>query len=270
MDRDSIYRCEGEPSIAQQLAGKQPQTQFGRAMEALGVELILAHSPQAKGRVERMNGTLQDRLVKELRLAGISDKESANRFLDGKYLRAFHRQFGREAASPVDVHREVPRNLDEVLTWEEQRVVQGDWTVACEGKRYQLDRQHEALSLVRCKVIVRRRNGRVQLVHRGQPLKWRGLPEGTMRKEQAVKKKTEQKATSKQSVPAADHPWRRAGVGAGRKYWNGIRARGEMVRAAARLGVRDSGQPTLRSGLPASRTPSRGRRRTNNQGDILS
>ena len=78
VDRDSIHRCEGQPSIAQQLAGQEPQTQFGRAMKALGVELILARSPQAKGRVERMNGTLQDRLVKELRLAGISDLESAN------------------------------------------------------------------------------------------------------------------------------------------------------------------------------------------------
>src|SRR5664279_5781279 len=70
VDRDSIYRCEGVGSIAEQLAGKEPQTQVGRAMKALGVERILAHSPQAKGRVERMNGTLQDRLVKELRLAG--------------------------------------------------------------------------------------------------------------------------------------------------------------------------------------------------------
>ena len=271
VDRASIYRCEGEPSIAQQLAGQQPQTQFGRAMEQLGVELILANSPQAKGRVERMNGTLQDRLVKELRLAGISDMESANRFLEGKYLRAFHRQFGREAASPVDVHREVPRHLDEVLSWEEERVVQSDWTVACSGKRYQLDRQHEAMSLVRRKVMVRRlRNGRVQLVHRGKQLKWRGLPEGTMRKEQAMKKKPERRPTAKQSVPAADHPWRRRGEGAGRRYWKGIRTRGEMVRVAARLGVRDFGQPTLRSGLPASRTPSRGRRRTNNKGDILS
>ena len=105
VDRDSIYRCEGMASIAEQLAGKEPQTQFGRAMKALGVELILANSPQAKGRVERMNGTLQDRLVKELRLAGISDLASANRFLDGKYLRPFNRQFARAAASPVNVHR---------------------------------------------------------------------------------------------------------------------------------------------------------------------
>ncbi len=71
----------------------------------------------------------------------------------------------------------MPRNLDEVLSWEEERVVQRDWTVACEGKWYQLDRQHEALSLVGRKVVVRTlRDGRVQLVYRGRKLKWRGLP----------------------------------------------------------------------------------------------
>ena len=177
VDRDSIYRCEGVASMAEQLAGKAPQTQFGRAMGQLGVELILANSPQAKGRVERMNGVLQDRLVKALRLAGINDLESANRFLEEKYLRAFNRRFARAAASPVDVHRAVPRNLDEVLSWEEERVVQRDWTVACGGSWYQLDRQHEALSLVRRKVIVRTlRNGRVQLVYRGKLLKWRACP----------------------------------------------------------------------------------------------
>jgi hypothetical protein len=266
VDRDSIYRCEGQPSLAEQLAGKAPQTQFGRAMAALGVELILAHSPQAKGRVERMNGTLQDRLVKELRLAGISDLESANRFLDGKYLRAFHRQFGRTAASPVDVHRGVPRNLDEVLSWEAERVVQGDWTVACAGKRYQLDRQHEALSLVRRKVIVRTlRNGRVQLVHRGQQLQWRSLPAGAMRTALPVKaKRTKPLKTKVEKAPSANHPWRRFGVAAGRTYWNGVQAEGGLARAA-RLGARDSARPSLRSGLPASRTPSRGKRITNHQ-----
>ena len=266
VDRDSIYRCEGQPSLAEQLAGKEPQTQFGRAMQALGVELILANSPQAKGRVERMNGTLQDRLVKELRLAGINDLESANRFLDGKYLRAFHRQFGRAAASAVDVHRAVPRNLNEVLSWEEQRVVQGDWTVTCQGQRYQLDRQHEALSLVRRKVIVRTlRNGRVQLVHRGRQLQWRSLPAGAVRTALPVKAKpTKRLKTNAEKAPAANHPWRRFGVAAGRRFWNGVQAEGGKARAA-RLGVRDSGRPSLRSGLPASRTPTRGKQTTNNQ-----
>jgi hypothetical protein len=236
VDRDSIYRCEGQPSIAQQLEGKQPQTQFGRAMEQLGVELILANSPQAKGRVERMNGVLQDRLVKELRLAGINDLESANRFLDGKYLAAFHRRFGRAAASPVDLHREVPRNLNEVLSWEEERVVQGDWTVACAGQRYQLDRQHEALSLVRRKVIVRTlRNGQVQLVYRGKALKWRSLPEGTVRKQTSAKQAKQVKSNTVVKSPAARHPWRRMGVAAGRRFWKGKKAQGQ----AARLEMRD-------------------------------
>ncbi len=264
VDRDSIYRCEGVASIAEQLAGKTPQTQFGRAMEQLGVKLILANSPQAKGRVERMNGTLQDRLVKEMRLAGINDMAGANRFLEGKYQRAFNRQFGRAAASPVDVHRGVPRNLNEVLSWEEERVVQGDWTVACAGKRYQLDRQHEALSLVRRKVIVRTlRNGQVQLVYRGQRLKWRSLPAGAARKQPRVKLvgKAKAKVAPVKRARAAGHPWRRDGVGAGRKFWQGIQAAGRAVRLAAR----DSGRPALRSGLPASRAASRGKPTVNNK-----
>lgn len=255
VDRDSIYRCEGVASIAEQLACQQPQTQFGRAMAQLGIELILAHSPQAKGRVERMNGTLQDRLIKALRLAGINDMESANRFLDRSYLAAFHRQFKRKAASPVDVHRTVPRNLNEVLSWEEERVVAGDWTVACEGKRYQLDWQHEALSLVRRKVIVRTlRNGRVQLVYRMQALKWRELPTGGVPKPPGAKPVRAEKVKIAAKSPAVSHPWRRDGVGMGRKYWNGIKASGRAVR----LAVRDADRPPLRSGLPASRTASRG------------
>jgi hypothetical protein len=231
VDRDSIYRCEGVGSIAEQLAGKPPQTQFGRAMAPLGIELILANSPQAKGRVERMNGTLQDRLVKEMRLAGISDLESANRFLDGGYLRAFNQQFAREAASPVDVHRAVPRNLNEVLSWEAERVVAGDWTVACAGQRYQLDRQHEALSLVRRKVIVRiLRDGRVQLAYRGKLLKWRELPAGGVRKPAAKKPVLAENTRTPVKPPALSHPWRRDGVGMGRKYWSGVKARGRAVR----------------------------------------
>ena len=243
------------------MEGKKPQTQFGRAMKQLGVELILANSPQAKGRVERMNGVLQDRLVKELRLAGINDLEGANQFLDGKYLQAFHRRFGREAASPVDVHREVPRNLNEVLSWEEERMVQGDWTVVCGGKRYQLDRQHEALSLVRRKVIVRTlRNGQVQLVYRGKALKWRSLPERTVRKQPLAKQARKAKSKRVINSPPAHHPWRRLGVAVGRRFWHGKKAQGQT----ARLEMRASVRPPLRSDLPGSRISSRKNPRTNN------
>jgi hypothetical protein len=113
-DRDSIYRCEREPTLAEQLSGTEPQTQFGRAMGRLGVEIILAYSPQAKGRVERCNGTLQDRLVKALRLAGISDLERANEFLEREFLPAFNRRFSVQAASAADLHRKAPANLAEI------------------------------------------------------------------------------------------------------------------------------------------------------------
>lgn len=259
-DRDSIYRCEGVGSVAEQLAGQGPQTQFGRAMTQLGVELILANSPQAKGRVERMNGLLQDRLVKALRLAEISELGRANEYLIQTFLPALNRQFRREAASPADVHRGVPRNLDEVLSWEEERVVQRDWTVACAGRWHQVEREHELLSLVGKKVVVRTlRDGRVQLVHGGKKLRWRALPE---RPRRSVEPKTPKpRAVVK---PAATHPWRRLGVGLGGEYWRGVKARGRAERAAVRPAARDSGRPPLRSGLPASLAVGRGKRSTNN------
>src|SRR3974390_1781192 len=176
VDRDSIYRAEGVGSLAEQLAGRQPQTQFGRAMEQLGVELILANSPQAKGRVERMNGTLQDRLVKALRLAGISDIAKANEFLAKEFLSGFNRKFEVEPARQADAHRGVPRELNQVLSWEEERVVQKDWTVVCKGQWYQLDRRHESLSLAGKKVIVRTlRDGTVQLERQRLKLRFQGL-----------------------------------------------------------------------------------------------
>jgi transposase len=260
VDRDSIYRCEGLGSVAEQLAGQAPQTQFGRAMDALGVKLILANSPQAKGRVERMNGVLQDRLVKALRLAGIDDLASANRFLAEAFLPAFNRQFNVVARSPADGHGVVPRDLEDVLSWEAARVVQRDWTVAHEGRWYQLDRQHEALSLAGRKVIVRTlRDGRVQLVHRGRKLWWRALPARPLRQHPEPVKASRREV----QPPAPEHPWRSLGGGVGREYWRGVKARGRAMRAAARLAGRDSGRPPRRSGLPPSRPANRGNRASN-------
>jgi len=251
VDRDSIYRCEGQASVAEQLAGQERQTQFGRAMAQLGVELILANSPQAKGRVERMNGVLQDRLVKALRLAGISDVEKANQFLEATFLGQFNRRFERVAASPMDAHRGIPRNLDEVLSWEEPRVVQRDWTVGCEAKWYQLDRQHEALSLAGRKVVVRKlRDGRVQLVYRAKKLKWKELPN----RPAPVHKSQPAKEVRTIKPPAAQHPWRRPFLRGGQ---------------AARFALGDSGRPPLRYGLPPSPKANRGNKellQTNKKG----
>jgi len=247
VDRDSIYRCEGVGSVADQLAGKEPQTQFGRAMEQLGVELILANSPQAKGRVERMNGTLQDRLVKALRLEGISELGAANQYLRKTFLPALNRRFKVKPASAADVHRVAPQRLDEVLSWEQERVVQGDWTLSCANCWYQLDRQHEPLSLVRRKVIVRTlRSGTIELVYRGAKLRYRQLPGRPQR--QAPRSHSAQVVRS--AKPATEHPWRRfaLGIGQGREFWRKQKKDGDAARRQLSLG--NSGRPPLRSGLP--------------------
>ena len=255
VDKDSIYRAEGVGSIAEQLAGREPQTQFRRAMEQLAVELILADSPQAKGRVERMNGTLQDRLVKALRLAGISDIAKANEFLAKEFLSGLNRKFQVEPASQADAHGGVPRELKEVLSWEEERVVQKDWTVVCKGQWYQLDQRHESLSLAGKKVIVRTlRDGAVQLERQGVKLRFRRL---SGRPRRVVEQPEVAKVVEAPAKPAQGHPWRRALLRGGR-----------AVLAPTAIGIGDSGRPPLRSGLPPSPIPIAGTaaRTTNNKG----
>jgi Helix-turn-helix domain len=242
VDRDSIYRCEGVGSVAEQLAGKEPQTQFGRAMEQLGVELILANSPQAKGRVERMNGVLQDRLVKALRLEGISEMKAANKFLRKKFLPAFNRKFELQAASQADVHRKAPGDLDQVLSWREERVVQRDWTVVHERHWYQLDREHEALSLAGKKVTVRTlREGTVHLERGGKKLKFKEL---SARPERQAVAAAENSKPVKEWKPAPDHPWRGLRVGRASRL--------RRAEAAASLALGDSVRPPLCCGLTTS------------------
>ncbi len=177
VDRAGIYRSDKEPTPEQELAGERPATQFGRAMRDLGVELILANSPQAKGRVERVNQTLQDRLVKAMRLAGIDDIEAANRWLDGSFLGSFNERFVVAAADAADGHRAVGVDvrLAEVLCEHRQRKVGRDWRVQWRGTLLQIDKSHEALRLAGETVTVTVRDvadGTVQLVWAEQALAW--------------------------------------------------------------------------------------------------
>jgi len=209
VDRDSIYRCDREGTMTENLAGKEPTTQFGRAMEALDVGVIMAHSPQAKGRVERVNGTLQDRLVKALRREKISDLSTANQFLQRKFLSAFNRRFGKKAARPADLHRCVPRGLDwgRVLSIQETRVVQNDWTLRFENRWFQLAAIHQKLVLAgRSVTVCQRLDGRLELLYGGRELSYRELPALPQRRQE----EGEPEIRSHQGQhPAADHPWRR-------------------------------------------------------------
>ena len=217
VDRDSIYRCEREATMAENLAGKEPATQFGRAMEELDVGIIMAHSPQAKGRVERVNGTLQDRLVKALRREKISDLPTANRFLQRKFLSAFNRRFAKKAARPADLHRCVPRGLDmgRVLSIREPRVVQNDWTLRFENCWFQLAEIHQKLALAgRSVTVCQRLDGRFELLYGGRELSYRELLAPPQRQPAEVEPEIR---SSQGQRPATDHPWRRGLPGAHRR-----------------------------------------------------
>ena len=236
VDRDSIYRCDREATMAENLAGKEPTTQFGRVMETLDVGVIVAHSPQAKGRVERVNGTLQDRLVKALRREKISDIPTANRFLQRKFLAAFNRRFAKKAARPADLHRCVPRGLDmgRVLSIQESRVVQNDWTLRFENRWFQLAELHQKLALAgRSVTVCQRLDGRLELLYGGRELSYRELLAPPQRRQEEV----EPEIRSNQGQrPAADHPWRHGLPGT---HWR----RGREGPASLRLAALASATP---------------------------
>lgn len=236
VDRDSIYRPEREATLAENLAGKEPTTQFGRAMNELDVELILAHSPQAKGRVERVNGTLQDRLVKALRRAKIRDLAAANRFLKEKFLPAFNRRFARKAARAGDLHRRVPRGVDlaQVLSIREPRLVQEDWTVRYENRWFQLAEVHQKLTLAGRQVTVcRRLDGGLELVYGGRALSYREIPTPPQRAHEPAAAAIH---SSQGKRPADDHPWRRGLPGTRQR-------RGRVGPASLRLAALASATP---------------------------
>jgi len=211
VDRDSIYRSDRQATVEEELRAESPLTQFGRAMKELEVELILANSPQAKGRVERMNGTLQDRLVKEMRLAKISDIAAANAFLAKTFLPKLNRKFTVSPRGEADLHRRVPRGvwLDEVLCFEERRVVSSDWCVCWRNRVLQLDQRHESLGLVRRSVTVREKlNGTIQVVYRERKLKFKELAARPARRIPH----REPVRNNKRWLPGANHPWQRPAV----------------------------------------------------------
>lgn len=217
VDRDSIYRPGRDQTVDEELAGEAAKTQFGRAMAQLGVELICAHSPQAKGRVERRHGVFQDRLVKALRLEGISALRSANEYLDKIFLPDLNERFTVVAKQPADLHRRLPHGvaLEQVLAFEEERVVQNDWTVRWRNRWFQLTAANQRLALAGQRVVVREQlDGTIGLVYNGRELKWHELPErpAQTRPPEATPERGRRSGRARRGgpwKPPADHPWRR-------------------------------------------------------------
>ncbi len=208
VDRAAIYRADREATGEELIAGVEPVTQFGRAMRQLDVELILANSPQAKGRVERRNGLLQDRLVKEMRLAEINGIEAANTFLDNGYLGELNDRYACPATEAADVHRLVEEHvkLDQVLCEQELRVVGRDWCVRWNNQHLQIDKRHESLALAGKQVLIKqKRDGTLLVEHAGELLDCRlviNRPDPPRRKKPEIK-------NNKKWTPPATHPWKR-------------------------------------------------------------
>lgn len=172
------YLVVNRPADAEEArAGRQAETQVGRALRELEINYIPAHSPQAKGRVERSHGVDQDRLIKELRLRGIATIEEANRFLETEYTPMCNRKFAVPAASSVDAHRQLTGfDLKAILSHQEQRVVANDYTVQYQGRKWQILKQSHGGGLRRSKVTVQHRlDGSIKFHWRGRYLKARRI-----------------------------------------------------------------------------------------------
>lgn len=177
-DKKNVYITGREPTLEEELAGETPMTAFGKACDKLGIEIIAAHSPQAKGRVERSNGTYQDRLVKELALRRITTCKSADTLLDNGFCEALNAKFAVQALEEEDYHRPLPKglNLDDVFCFEAYRVVQNDWVVRHENRYYQILKDNTPLPKPKNKILVRTYlDGRMQLLYGNKPLAFRPI-----------------------------------------------------------------------------------------------
>lgn len=199
MDKHTTYKSPAAPTMEEELSGMTPLSEFGRALAELEVEIIHAHSPQAKGRIERLFGTLQDRLVKEMTLRGISRIEEANRYL-GTYLSFHNKRFAVRAKEQEDLHREVSAglNLDDILCIKTVRPLRNDFTIAHHRKLYQIESKTNTK-----KVTVQDRvNGSMLITAEGIRLRFREILE----RPQAPMPPSKRRRSSAHP-PSHKHPW---------------------------------------------------------------
>lgn len=187
-------------------------TQFQRAMRQLDIELITAHSAQAKGRVERLFPTLQHRLVREMRLAGITTVEQANLFIKEVFIPKFNAKFSVVPQKNKNLHRRLTKiekeKIDQILSRQETRIVNNDFTLSYKKTWFQLLEKQPVLVRKKEKVLVEQRtDGSICIFLRGKYLNYTVLPE---RPKKIVEAKVPALATGKPSwKPPADHPWRK-------------------------------------------------------------
>lgn len=218
VDNRNAYISNREPTIEEELKGEKPLTHFGKACKKLGIQIIAAGSPQAKGRVERSNGVHQDRLVKELHLEKIKDMNRANKFLMDKYLDEINKKFAIKPKSLVDFHRSVPAGMDlrKIFCIEELRRVNNDWTVCYKNRYFQILKDNKLLPRPNDKIIMSEHlDGSIHITYKGEELKSKELIS------RPVKQMSTNVITDKPKTkykPGPDHPWRKFSLGRKNKY----------------------------------------------------
>ena len=215
-DRASHFMTTRDATQDEQLAGRDAETQIQRALRELDIEYIAAHSPQAKGRVERSFETAQDRLVKELRLEDIDTIELANEYLEREFMPWWNRTLSQPPANSTDAHRRIAGyDLNMILSCQTTRTVANDYTVRHEGRQYQIDRKCIVAGLKRAKVVVEQRlDGTLRLRFNGQYLRHKLIEASPVR---AVELRSPGglrsparpgEARPGAVTPKPDHPWR--------------------------------------------------------------
>ncbi|HMK52823.1 MAG TPA: ISNCY family transposase [Thermodesulfobacteriota bacterium] len=202
LDGLSTYKSTAKPTIRDELEGVEPLSEFERALKELRVEVSHAHSPQAKGRIERLFRTFQDRLIKEMRLKGIRTIEEGNRFL-AEYLPVYNKRFSVRPREKEDLHRPLPKGLDlnAILCIKTERTLRNDFTVAHKRKLYQIEEATKA-----SKVIVQdRMDGSMRITYQGQALRFREITDRPIRenKQPVIRRRR------RTYIPPSDHPWRK-------------------------------------------------------------
>jgi len=203
LDKHTTYKSPAKPTIEDELAGREPLSQFERALKELSVKVIHANSPQAKGRVERLFRTFQDRLIKEMRLKGIKTIDEANRFLR-YYLPIYNKRFAVTPMEKADCHRPLPDHidLDAILCVRTGHPLRNDFTIAHDKKLYQI------LDEVNTKKVTveERINGRMFITCKGRRLRYKQL---SQRPGKEKPKPPYVFTIKKLYIPPKDHPWRR-------------------------------------------------------------
>jgi transposase len=184
-------------------------TQFGRAMQSLEIPILCANTPQAKGRVERANKTLQDRLVKEMRLRGINNMQQGNVYLP-EFMADFNARFAVPPRSTLDAHRPLlaHQNLDQILVWQENRLVSKNLTLQFKNVVYQIQTDRPSYALYKAQVtICQDAQGQVAILYKGDQLSYTIFHKQEHQSEVVTAKQVAH--PRKPFHPAPDHPWRR-------------------------------------------------------------